>query len=380
MKIAMLILAAGFSQRMGVLKPLLPVGDASALCRAVGLGVREKIHMISVVTGHRHQEVEAALYDCRAKNIRHIYNGKYAEGMFSSVKAGVHSLPGDIDGFFLLPADHCAVSPDTLEKLIAAFILSEGKSVIYPVYKGARGHPPLIPYCYAEGVKSYDGGDGMKGYLSAYPCAEVEIDDPGILIDMDTPEDYATLLRYLGYPTYPDEFGCYKLLEKYGTPEHVIRHSKQVGELALRMADLLSRQGVTINRPLLYSACLLHDMARLEPDHENAGADRLLTEGYPDTARLVRHHMDLPDEIKTAPDAGAPESWELLLLYLADKLTRDGRIVHPDDTLALLRSRFADDPEALARAEERMARAKAVLSLLERQYQISYGDLTAGPA
>jgi CTP:molybdopterin cytidylyltransferase MocA len=218
LKIAMLILAAGFSQRMGVFKAPVAGGRRQRPCRAVGLGVRERIHMISVVTGHRHQDVEAALYDCRAKNIRHIYNGKYAEGMFYSVKAGVRSLPGDIDGFFLLPADRCAVRPGTLEKLIAAFILSEGKSVIYPVYKGKRGHPPLIPYRYAEGVKSYDGGDGMKGYLSAYPCAEVEIDDPGILIDMDTPEDYATLLRYLGYPTYPDEFGCYKLLENTGRP------------------------------------------------------------------------------------------------------------------------------------------------------------------
>jgi hypothetical protein len=89
--------------------------------------------------------------------------------------------------------------------------------------------------------------------------------------------------------------------------------------------------------------------------------------------------MDLPNEINTAPDAGAPESWELLLLYLADKLTRDGRIVHPDDTLAQLRARFADDPEVLVRAEERMTRAKAILSLLERQYHITYGDLSAGP-
>jgi CTP:molybdopterin cytidylyltransferase MocA len=123
MKIAMIILAAGFSERMGVLKPLLPVGGESALLRAVGLGRHEKIHSISIVTGHRHEEVQAELMKCGAKNIRHIHNAKYAEGMFTSVKAGIHSLPGDIDGFLLLPVDHCAVRPETLEKVIAAYIL-----------------------------------------------------------------------------------------------------------------------------------------------------------------------------------------------------------------------------------------------------------------
>lgn len=197
MKIAMIILAAGLSERMGVFKPLLPVLGESALLRAVSLGRLAKVHIISVVTGYRHEDVEAALLSRHTKNIRHIYNNRYRDGMFSSVIAGVHSLPNDIDGFFLLPVDHCAVRHETLETLVAAFILSGGKTVVYPTYHGKRGHPPLIPYSFAAGIKNFDGADGMRGYLSPFPFEEAEVNDPGILMDMDTPQDYEALIKYL---------------------------------------------------------------------------------------------------------------------------------------------------------------------------------------
>jgi putative nucleotidyltransferase with HDIG domain len=368
MKIAMIILAAGFSERMGVLKPLLPVGGESALQRAVSLGRHEKIHSISVVTGHRREEVEAELLRCRAKNVRHIYNARYAEGMFTSVKAGIHSLPNDIDGFLLLPVDHCGVHPDTLEKVIAAFVLSSGQAVVYPTYNGDRGHPPLIPYRFAAGIRDYDGSDGMRGFLAPYPFEEVDIDDRGILLDMDMPRDYEALLTHLGLPTYPDETGCLRLLGTYKPPENVIQHCRQVRDLALRTAELLGEKGVIINKELLSAACLLHDIARQEPAHETAGARLLLTEGYPAAARLVASHMDLPDDYSPEPD-------ETALLYLADKLSRHGKIATLDETLTALRARFADDPDALAHAEKRMARAHAILEMLNKYYGIKYNDI-----
>jgi CTP:molybdopterin cytidylyltransferase MocA len=373
LKIAMIILAAGFSQRMGVLKPLLPVGETSALSRAVSLGRHEKIHMISVVTGHRHEEVEAALLDCHAKNVRHVHNARYADGMLTSVKAGIRSLPTDVDGFFLLPVDVCAVRPETLEKLMTAFILSEGEHIVYPTTQGRRGHPPLIPYALAAGLRDYDGDNGMQGYLSGFSFEEVELEDPGILMDMDTPDDYAVLLRFLGCPTYADEYASYRLLDKYGTPEPVIRHSHQVGEVALNIADMLTRQGVSVNKPLLYSACLLHDMARSAPDHEDAGAKLVLSEGYPDTAYLVRHHMDLPDGFDI--NVNRKDACELMILYLADKLCRDGKITPPAETLKLLEARFASDPDALESARKRIQRAQAILSFFETEYGVNFNSI-----
>lgn len=368
MKIAMIILAAGFSERMGALKPLLPIGGESALLRTVSLGRLEKIHSISVVTGHRHEEVEAELALGRAKNVRHVYNSHYADGMFTSVKAGIHSLPGDIDGFMLLPVDHCAVAPETLEKVIAAFVLSNGRAVVYPTYNGERGHPPLIPYGFAAGIKAYDGADGMRGFLAPYPYEEVEVDDRGILLDMDTPPDYEALLTHLGLPTYPDDAASRRLIAKYQMPEHIIAHCCQVNDLAQHIAGMLRRKGVKLNTDLLSTACLLHDIARLEPEHATAGAKLLLQEGYPAAARLVAVHMDLPDDDSPAPD-------EASLLYLADKLSRYGKITTPEETLSVLKTRYADDTAALAHAIARMKRAFSILDMLKNRYKIGFEDI-----
>lgn len=369
-KIAMIVLAAGFSSRMGVSKPLLPVGPDSALVRTVGLGKLERIHMISVVTGSNHEEVEAELLKAHAKNIRHIYNSHFADGMFSSVKAGIHSLPADTDGFFLLPVDHCAVRPDTIEKLMTAFILSDGHSVIYPSYKGERGHPPLIPYRVALDIKNYSGEDGMRGYLAGFPSGSVEVDDPAVLIDMDTPDDYAALLNYLGLPAYPSEETALHLLEKYGAPEPVIAHGKLVRGVALRLAEQLEVKGVSVNRGLLAAACLLHDIARDQPAHEQAGARLVLSEGYPQVARLIETHMVLPENQDIAPD-------EANLLYLADKLARDGKIVLPGKTLEDLKEKYAGNPEALLNAEKRLRRAEAVMHMLRDRYGINPADIAS---
>ena len=371
MKIAMIILAAGYSQRMGVLKPLLPVGTESALHRAVSLGKTENVHLISVVTGHRHEDVEAELYKKHAKNVRHIYNAAFSEGMFSSVRAGIHSLPHDIDGFLLLPTDHCAVKPDTVEKVIATFILTNGQAVVYPVMDRRRGHPPLIPRRFVDDINDYTGKDGMRGYLSQYPYEEVEVDDEGVYMDMDTPSDYSALLTHLGLPVYPDKDACRDLMAKYNMPENIVGHSRLVETLALKTAALLSEKGVDINTDLLSSACLLHDIARKQPEHAEAGAKLLVMEGWPETAKLVSQHMDLPDGFQPGADA-------LSLLYLSDKLARQDRPVPLEETIIGLSKRFADNPVALARAKARMAHAKAVMEHLTIQYGISLEDIIDG--
>jgi CTP:molybdopterin cytidylyltransferase MocA len=241
MKIAMIILAAGYSERMGVLKPLLPVGGESALLRTVGLGKSEKVHVISVVTGYRHEDVETELYRGRAKNVRHIYNAGFDDGMFSSVKAGVHSLPHDVDGFLLLPVDHCAVKPETVEKVIAAFLLSGGGAVVYPATNGRRGHPPLVPRAFVGNIREYDGADGMQGFLAQFPSEEVDVDDGGIFLDMDTPAQYGALLKHLDLPVYPDADTCRRLMEKYEMPDKIVRHVRLVEKMALKTADLLGK-------------------------------------------------------------------------------------------------------------------------------------------
>jgi CTP:molybdopterin cytidylyltransferase MocA len=198
MRLALLILAAGLSSRMGALKPLLPVGESSALLRSVRLAADAGIDEVIVVTGNGRERISKALQDCGAP-VKTVFNGAFKTGMFSSVKAGAAALPEGTDGFFLLPADVCAVRESTLRLLAGAFEREDALKTVYPSVSGLRGHPPLIPARFIPALGEYDGGDGLRGFLSGLPSIELETGDPGIALDMDTPEDYARMLRYLGY-------------------------------------------------------------------------------------------------------------------------------------------------------------------------------------
>ena len=367
MKIAMIILAAGFSRRMGVLKPLLPVGKQPAILRCISAAEHAGISDIIAVTGHN-KDLICDILRTYAPSARIAHNDRYRDGMFSSVCTGVVNLPRDIDGFFLLPADCCAVSADALKTLIGEFEKAGREFVTRPKFQGKRGHPPLIPAQFVPQLITYSGEDGLKGILRQLPTLEIEMPDCFALLDMDTPEDYAVLLEHLGLPAYPDSAQCAELFSECNTPDDIVRHGQHVAETALKIAGLINlKQPLTINTELLNSACLLHDIKRAEPEHAMRGMEFLLKKGYPRAAILVGEHMDL-----SAPPTGIGESE---LLYLADKLCRRGNLVRLDETLREIEARFASDSDALISAKTRIENAMVILELLKRQYGIGYSDI-----
>lgn len=197
----MVILAAGLSERMGAFKPLLPVGSSPAILRDIKTAVAAGVGDIIIVTGHSRIELERVL-SANAPGVRTVFNRRFEEGMLSSVRAGVSALSADCAAFFLLPADCCAVSVETLKLLVGEIERDETNSVIYPVHKGVRGHPPLIPAQYADRILADSSIDGLRSILAPLPSIELETFDPGVLLDMDTPEDYAHILAYFGLPNY----------------------------------------------------------------------------------------------------------------------------------------------------------------------------------
>jgi CTP:molybdopterin cytidylyltransferase MocA/predicted hydrolase (HD superfamily) len=363
MKTALVILAAGLSSRMGVSKPLLPVGGKTALERALHLGRAANADCTLVVTGHRRKAVEAELGRLALPRESAVYNERYQEGMFTSVQAGVSALPPDTDAFFLLPVDCCAVSTETLMMVQKAYERLESPALVCPVYAGTRGHPPLIPTAFVRDIQNYTGPNGMQGYLSSYPSVTVDVPDRGSLLDMDTPQDYGSLLRYLSLPTYPTKGQCLALLKEAGTPERVLRHSRAVLTVALDLARQLNARGVTIDENLLSAAALLHDMLRHEPSHAEAAAKHLLARGYPDVAVPIALHMDRPEDLPFSPDEAA-------LLYLADKLVREDKIVPLEETLRHVTERFRDNPEALSGARRRIGAALEIAHRLREDYGI----------
>ncbi|HWR39505.1 MAG TPA: NTP transferase domain-containing protein [Patescibacteria group bacterium] len=189
-----IILAAGFSARMGEFKPLLPMGESTALQMVVQCFCQAGIADVRIVTGHKADELVPVL---ATLPVTAVHNPDYAEGMFSSVQTGIRSLPESIKACFVLPVDTPLVKSASIEKLVQAFA-EQDVAVVYPLFDGRRGHPPLIGReCFAD-IMSSDGTGGLRAVLNRFSARarEVALDDPGALMDMDTPEDYQRLLQY----------------------------------------------------------------------------------------------------------------------------------------------------------------------------------------
>jgi len=191
--VAAIILAGGYSMRMKEFKPLLPLGDSTVIENTISVFRNSGVNDITVVIGYRAKELKVLLDRIEVK---WVYNENYHEGMYSSVVAGVSSLPSNTGAFFLLPADMPLVKTDTIEELLRVYNSTE-YDIIYPIYKGHRGHPPLISSNLFPAIKNWEGGGGLRALLSQYQAdaTQVEVVDENILIDMDTPEDYVKLCK-----------------------------------------------------------------------------------------------------------------------------------------------------------------------------------------
>ena len=191
--VSAIILAGGYSMRMKEFKPLLPLGDSTVIENTINVFRNSGVRDITVVIGFRANDLKVVLDRI---GVKWAYNKNYSEGMYLSVLAGVCSLPANTDGFFLLPADMPLVKHETIEELVWVYNSTE-YDIIYPTYKGRRGHPPLISSKLFPAIKNWDGSGGLRALLSQYQkvATQVEVSDENILNDMDTPKDYINLCK-----------------------------------------------------------------------------------------------------------------------------------------------------------------------------------------
>ena len=189
------LLAAGYSSRMGELKPLLPLGGTTVIRRQVEM-LSSLAGRITVVTGYRAEEVESHL---EGSGAHIVYNPRFAEGMFASVKAGIRALMPETGEFLILPVDYPLITDRMIRQLLDAYREQEGCLVAYPSYRMRKGHPPVISSSCVEAILRYDGDMGLKGALKAFDSAAcyMETDDMRCVMDMDTPSDYRRILAAL---------------------------------------------------------------------------------------------------------------------------------------------------------------------------------------
>jgi len=199
--LAGVVLAAGASSRMGQPKALLHIGRETFLSRILR-SVRAVAGNRAIVTVARGDRNILGHIDLRYYRVLENARPPAAEqiGSIQTAIESVINLP--VEAAIVWPVDHPVVTEGTVRNLAAAFLRSR-RPVVMPVFRGHRGHPVVLSRVVfgellsappAEGAKAVVRRDGAR-------ILEVEVEDPGVVEDIDCPADYARLLGRLGSDT-----------------------------------------------------------------------------------------------------------------------------------------------------------------------------------
>ena len=188
-----IVLAAGRGSRFaaGSHKLAAPLGDGrSVLATTLGQAIASHLHVVVVTT---EPFADLARQSVAARDVVVMPEvgsdpGATAVGMGHSISAGVRARP-HAAGWLILPGDMPLVQPSTL---VAVARLLDDHAVVYAQHRGKRGHPVgFAPELYSE-LLALSGDEGARRLVARYPAFGVELDDPGILVDIDTEEDLAS--------------------------------------------------------------------------------------------------------------------------------------------------------------------------------------------
>ena len=194
MEIAAIVLAAGESTRMGRPKPLCPFGGRPALELVLDACDQSGLQRI-VVLGCAAAEIR--------KNVKFggavlVENLAFEKGQTSSLQAGLRALPREAEAFLLFPADHPLITSSEIDPIVAEYRRRrQERQIFVPSYNLKRGHPVLFDVSMREELLGLPADTPARKVLDLHPgrIAYVEIPTAAILMDMDTPEDYARCLE-----------------------------------------------------------------------------------------------------------------------------------------------------------------------------------------
>ena len=181
-----IVLAAGASSRMGRPKALLPAGDRSFVGRILG-ALRLGGAGTAVVVVRPGQQ--AVIDEVVAAGGRAVVNPRADDGQLSSLIAGLDAVDGPaVDGLLVTLVDVPLIQPDTVTTLIDRAAKSRAP-ILRAVHRGRHGHPVIFKRSVFDALRRADPALGAKAVLRAHAVEDVDVDDPHIADDVDTPED-----------------------------------------------------------------------------------------------------------------------------------------------------------------------------------------------
>jgi len=182
-----ILLAGGQSVRFGNNKLLQPLPDGTPLiCQAVR-NMRAALDKVIIVVPPEHSTLAGLL---EKESVELTINHHASEGMGSSLACGVEACL-EAQGWIIGLADMPWIQPATISQV--AIALREGRALVAPHYQGQRGHPVGFQYRFGADLLELHGDMGARTILQKYATElhSVDVDDPGILLDVDTPTDLA---------------------------------------------------------------------------------------------------------------------------------------------------------------------------------------------
>jgi molybdenum cofactor cytidylyltransferase len=193
--LAVAILAAGESRRMGRPKALLTYRGKSFAEHLVSATRHERVGLTRIVLGAQAGEIRKLLPLDPAWILE---NPNWQQGQLSSIQAVIRSLrPGETEGLILCPVDHPLISNFLVAQLIQEFYSTE-KQIVLPAYKGKRGHPVIFRASLYKELLAASPEVGAREVVWAHPkdVTEVETDEEAVVLNLNDPESLKKALRY----------------------------------------------------------------------------------------------------------------------------------------------------------------------------------------
>ena len=192
--ISAILLAAGESRRMGSAKALLYYQGQTFIARSCNAFLTAGVDELIVVLGARADELRHALP--AHHKLRSVVNLRYSLGQLSSLMVGVGALSSESEATLVNLVDHPLIEVETIKALMTSFRAAP-LPILIASYQGKRGHPVLFSSQVYGEILAAPLDQGAKVVVRKDPTRvrEIPLDDPGILADIDTPEDYT---RFVG--------------------------------------------------------------------------------------------------------------------------------------------------------------------------------------
>lgn len=185
--LAVAILAAGESRRMGAPKALLPYRGKTFVEHLLEVTRHPRAGLLRVVVGAHADEISAKLTSHRESIV---VNRDWQQGQLSSIQAAIRSLPaGATGGLILCPVDHPIISAALVNQLIREFD-SGGRRIVVPVYRGRRGHPLIFHATLYDELLAASPDVGARQVVWAHVAevSELATEEEGVILNLNDPE------------------------------------------------------------------------------------------------------------------------------------------------------------------------------------------------